>query len=504
MQIIIKFWNNFKTQPDIWFFYGFLITFTLSIRKVLYFFPIKSEFNEYAGAYVYLSDIFLIAAIVIWLITILYNKRCILSIDNLKKFYVMVPFLLVLWAFLSIAWSENQYIALFRSIKLFEFFLLYLYIIFRLTKCSTWNILMKIIISIAVTQSVLAIFQFILQHSIGLFWLRESLIGPDILGVAKIIVGGEKIVRSYGLFPHPNILGGFLLFSIIITILYQKLFHSSINVPSQEENGCSTPEAKKMFHVEHFIAKGQSWSIIILCLECFALFLTFSKSAIIGLGLALSYLCFKNVPRGTFLSYFKKQFKWLSLGFLIIVVFLLAVKFDLNSLFVKSLGERGIYLNVSRGTILHDPVIGSGIGQFVLGMQAYSKQILEFWQFQPVHNIFLLIWSELGIVGLIVFLFFILKILWGTNVPPQKQVNCSTWNNFLLRGKRGTFSSVGVEQSVKQTWNNSIQVYFKAILLGLTFIMLFDHYLWDIQQGQILLWMTMGLVVVSRLNIDKE
>lgn len=475
MQIISKFWNNFKTQPDIWFFYGFLITFTLSIRKVLYFFPIKGQFNEYVGAYVYLSDIFLILALLIWLITTLYNKRYILSIDNLKKAYILAPFLLVLWAFMSIAWSENYYIALFRSIKLFEFYLLYLYVILRLAKCSTWNIFMKIIISVAVIQSILAIFQFILQSSVGMFWLKESLIGSDILGVAKIIVDGEKIIRSYGLFPHPNVLGGFLLFSIIITILYQKMFHPSTNVPRGTLYRASVEQLKK-----------QTWSIIILFLECFALFLTFSKSAIMGLGLALSLMCFVNVPRGTLFIYIKKQFKWLILGLILALSFLSITKVDLNSFFIKSLGERGIYQNVSRGTILHDPVVGSGMGQFVLGMQNYSKQVLDFWQFQPVHNVFLLIWSELGIVGLVLFLFFILKILWGKNVP------------------RGTFSSVGVEQSVKQTWNNSIQVYSKAILLGLTFIMFFDHYLWNIQQGQILLWMTMGLVVASRLNIDKE
>ncbi len=514
MQIISKFWNNFKTQPDIWFFYGFLITFTLSIRKVLYFFPIKGEFNEYAGIYVYLSDIFLIVAIMIWLITILYNKIYALSIDNPKKFYVTAPLLLVLWAFVSIAWSENYYIALFRSIKLLEFYFIYIYIIFRLVKCSTWNIFMKIIMSVAVFQSILAIFQFILQHSIGLFWLKESLIGSDILGVAKIIVDGEKIIRSYGLFPHPNILGGFLLFSIIITILYQKMFH--VEHFSKIFNiKCSTPASNQG---DPSSTRGW-WNITILCLECFALFLTFSKSAIIGLGLFLLFLCFLNVPRGTLLIYLKKQFKWLILGFILTLAFLSIVKVNLNSFFIKSLVERSFYQNVSpahfamqsiasgRGTEIGLLILGVGNGQFVLGMQDYSKQVLEFWQFQPVHNIFLLIWSELGAVGLILFLFFILKILWGKNVPTQKQLNCSTPVEMFHPSRnvpRGTFYGAGVEHSTGQAWNNLIQVYFKAMLLGLIFIMPFDHYLWDIQQGQALLWVVLGLIVVSRLNIDKE
>ena len=53
----------------------------------------------------------------------------------------------------------------------------------------------------------------------GLLWLKESIISPNIPGVAKLIFNGHVYIRSYGLFPHPNILGGFLVFSIISTLL---------------------------------------------------------------------------------------------------------------------------------------------------------------------------------------------------------------------------------------------------------------------------------------------
>ena len=139
MQIISKLWNNFKTQPDIWFFYGFLLTFTLSIRNVFTFFPILDNFNEYTGFYLYLSDIFLILTLIAWGSSMLYNKNILLSIDRLKKWYVLLPLLIVAWAFLSVSWANNEEIALFRSIKLLEFFLLYLFVIFRVENCSTWN-----------------------------------------------------------------------------------------------------------------------------------------------------------------------------------------------------------------------------------------------------------------------------------------------------------------------------------------------------------------------------
>ncbi len=500
MQIISKLWNNFKTQPDIWFFYGFLLTFTLSIRNVFTFFPILDNFNEYTGFYLYLSDIFLILTLIAWGSSMLYNKNILLSIDRLKKWYVLLPLLIVAWAFLSVSWANNEEIALFRSIKLLEFFLLYLFVIFRVENCSTWNNLFKIIMVVGVFHSIIAILQFIFQKSIGFFWLKESLISSDILGVAKIIVDGEKIVRSYGLFPHPNILGGFLLFSIVITILYRRMFHPSTNVPRGTLYGAG---------VEHYI--GQAWNIIVLCLELLALFLTFSKSAIIGLGLALLYLFFINVPRGTFMVHLKKQAKWLLLGILLALTFLFVIRVNLNIFFTQSLEERGIYQNVSRGTISNNLILGVGNGQFVLGMQDYLKQLLDFWQFQPVHNVYLLIWSELGLVGFILLLFWILKTVCDKNVPSQYKCSTSKENKFFhpdTNVPRGTFYWTSVEQSVAAGQARNILwdmretfvcgTYFKAILLGLMFIMLFDHYLWDIQQGQILLWMTLGFVVGLR------
>lgn len=68
-------WKEAKKQPkDIWFFYLFLLTFTLGVRKVILYLPLKGAFNEYTGAYVYASDIFLYFTIVAWFISILCNK----------------------------------------------------------------------------------------------------------------------------------------------------------------------------------------------------------------------------------------------------------------------------------------------------------------------------------------------------------------------------------------------------------------------------------------------
>ena len=518
MNYLVKFWKDFRTQPDIWFFYGFLATFTLTIRKVIAFYPIAGNFNEYTGIYLYLSDIFLLITLVIFAFIILCNKFNILSIytnvprlprgifhacpadrdtDNtqivprgtiykkmdgsagVEHFYwggtLFIPFLLITWSFASIIWSQMYQVALFRSIKLLELYLLYAYIIMRIVPRRTLlRYVFNIVIATGIFQSIIAILQFLFQRSLGLTWLWESHLGSAIPGVAKIAVSGENIIRAYGLFPHPNILGGFLLICIVLTISY-----------------------RYMFHVEHIYWGGTSSFLnVALAIEILAQMLTLSKSAIMGTIIAITYLYYIiYVPRGTYVKNIMRHKKiWLSVLILIFLAFI--VKPDINSFMTQSLNERLIYINVSRGTILHNFITGTGIGQFVPTISKYSSSILESWQYQPVHNVFLLIWSELGIIGLGLFIWLLWKMFHPSrvsNVPRQKE--CSTftplrdfvphgtkslqlgWN--ILRGRRGTFN---------------LNIIFRSILIGFIFIMFFDHYLWDIQQGMIILWIILALV----------
>jgi len=168
--------------------------------------------------------------------------------------------------------------------------------------------------------------------------------------------------------------------------------------------------------------------------------------------------------------------KFFLLFCIVTVSFYLVSKTDLNVLLLKSLYEREFFLNVSRGTFLDNPWLGIGAGQFVSTLSVLNN--IESWQFQPVHNVFLLILNEFGIFVFLGFLFFLIKMF-------------------------------HVEHSVKQAWSNlknipdkanELNAYFKAILIAFTFIMLFDHYLWDIQQGQIMLWMVFAMIIFCKKN----
>ena len=384
-------------------------------------------------------------------------------------------------------------------------------------------------------------------------------------GVAKVIFSDHTFIRAYGLLPHPNILGGFLLVSILFTIAYNKLFHLpempfknylnktfSLRMFHVEQNNREISwqagveqyekQATKrgfLFHVEQlysnisqFVPRGT-----IITIQIIALALSFSKSAWLALTIGFlytkmaynkpllklfharllqniqqlfhvehfHYLCrhyprkegqhfgqvkqlkqnlmqfsklfhveqYKNTinhVRNLFhveqknalvhIKMFHVEHSWVILLFFGLAVGLFWYA-DIYNNVTKSFSERNFYLNVSRGTIAKNPVTGIGIGQYVPSL-ININQILDY-QYQPVHNVYLLLTSELGIFALIIFLLLIVTI-W----------NCSTWNNSKL---------------------DVLKIYLRAILLGMLVIFLFDHYHWDIQQGSIFFWLIMGILV---------
>ncbi len=466
MNNLIKIYNNFKANPDIWFFYGFLIAFTLSIRKVLFFYPINGRFNEWTGIYLYLSDVFLISAILIWLLKILCHEYKYLSINILTKVlskpYFNLPLILVIWSFASILWSDNQNVALFRAIKLLEYYFLFLYIIFNVSRRTFFKNTFYIIIALGFIQAIIGIWQFVIQHSIGLFWLKESLISPDIAGVAKIALNGGKFIRVYGLFPHPNILGGFLLISIILIWAF-----------------------KKTFRMEHLkVLQGETLLNSILAVQVIALVLTLSKSAIIGLFTAFLYISWKNKK----MSHIEHLGKKVIIIAIILTLSLYLAGLNFGGNLNKSISDRVDQWNVSYGTIVNHFWIGLGQSQYVINLTNVSYRTLEDWQYQPIHNVFLLILSELGFVGLFIFVLFLWKLFrvkQNTKCHPERIRQLAEKPKDLIELDSSTTLGITI---------------CKGIFLGLIFIMLFDHYLWDIQQGQIMFWIILGFLAGLQLQ----
>jgi len=82
--------------------------------------------------------------------------------------------------------------------------------------------------------------------------------------------------------------------------------------------------------------------------------------------------------------------------------------------------------------------------------------------YQPVHNIYLLIYSEIGIVGIALFILFLALLLY----------------DFYFR------------LGFKKLYHFS----FGLIIVAVLIVGLFDHFLWTIQSGRFLFWLTLGLL----------
>jgi hypothetical protein len=541
---LVKHYQIFRHHPDWYFFYAFLISFPLSMRKIIYFYPIAGQYNEFTAISLYLSDVLLAATLICWLIVLLNNKWSILSIVScfiqaIKSPYIYLPLILSLTSFLSIIWAENQTISIYRSIKLLEFILLYFYIIYTVSRISLSDVTNSVkhlkscetflchtfwlIFGMGFILAILGLFQFAIQHSIGLFLIKESHISRALPGVAKISLFGKTYLRSYSLFPHPNVFGGFLVMSIFSGLLIKKLFRSTMkNVPPQYK--CSTWNILRggrgtilddtsntksnlnlgMFNFisSHNIIKSiylsiretliLAWNFInrqiiyIILLTLFiSLILTFSKSAWLVCLVGIAYVSLNHVPHQ------KKLIpkKWL-LYLVVVCVLLAIIYFQADFAFFnikQSYSERMVYLWPSINMIFTNPLFGIGMGQFVPRMEQFSHISLAPWQFQPVHNVFLLIWSEIGILSLTAFIVFIYQVI---KIIPR-----------LPRSKivpRGTILDYTGWSNFDQTLN----IYLKGLLISFIIVMLSDHYLWDIQQGEIMLWLILGFLTGFKLKLN--
>lgn len=304
---MIKIKNINWSKLHIYFFYLFLFSIPFQTRKVFltqYSFY-SSAFTEYTTFFIYASDIFLILTLFFWLVfgghKTKFNRNSLL-----RKIWLFL-FVFIIWLIISAIISEvlpfigkdrggNEYleISAFQIIKFIELFLLLIYIYFNLTNKKTLLTSLFVISLTGFLQSLIAIYQFIFQQS--LFNLPilakitgETTISPQISGIAKIVVDSKKMVRAYGAFPHSNVLGGFLIFSIIISV-YLLLEHK-YTLLSRYKSDYIQFYNTKLKKSQIYIAISSLW-IIAIFTQITALLFTFSRSAWTGFVISVAVLLF--------------------------------------------------------------------------------------------------------------------------------------------------------------------------------------------------------------------
>ena len=260
----------------------------------------------------------------------------------------------------------------------------------------------------------LATGQFLLGKSVGLWILGERNFSVTTPLIARFNFYEEVFLRPYATFPHPNMLAAYLVLTLPILIY-------------------GLPEKLKQL------------KLMLGLLVTSTVFITFSRPGLILMAIQ-SFLLFRRFWK-----------IWLILGVIItpLVFVRLASVFTFDTLAVirrKELSDYAIKL------FFENPLTGVGLNNFinVLGADRVLVGTSRF--LQPVHNFFLLILAETGIIGLI-----------GT----LGIIGAAFWENLRKADK------------------------FSQVLLGnllmIIFLGLFDHYFLTLPQGQRLLFLILGL-----------
>lgn len=436
-------------------FYLLVFCLPFETRTILY--QWTADFNEWSSAFLYFTDLLIIGIFFLWFWRFRKERffaesRGLTDIIRNKKIEVIL-ILFFIAAFVSLGQAGNIQLGFYQLIKLLEFILIFFYIRHNFKNLFNFEKLSRIFIASGLLQSIIAISQYAKQASLGWRWLGESPLASDIIGAAKITVNGIKMIRAYGTFPHPNLLAVFLL--AVLFFLYFLWLKDKIHY------GPLTG---------------------IFGLLSFAFFLTFSRAAA-AVFFTASLLCF--------ILFFGKNKKKILYLFLLFVVFC-----SIFALFAwpelsprifsfsedEAVSLRVFYNKTAFLIIKNYPWLGLGLGNFVWEIEQIFS-LFPSWLYQPVHNIYLLIASEVGLVGLALFLLFLYF--------SYSQIRGPARLNFHK-----------VKTLAGETFNSQILVilFFSFLVLGL-----FDHFFWTLQQGQLMFWILLGLISKTKLiRLSKE
>lgn len=423
---------------DLSFLFLLFFIFSLVFQKRLSFIGgysfLEGRYIEYLTYSLYGFEVLIALALAFWFLeNLLFKKKIILGNKNIL-FSILA---LILFSIPSLFFSFDISISTYYLLILVELLAFYVFIINQLQRKEKIHIFMNVFLFTMFLQSIIAITQFILNHSIGLNLLGESPLAANLDGVAKTIIGGIKHIRAYGTFPHPNILALFLLVAGIINVYLFKVSNS---------------KKYRIYLISLFIFLGV------------ALFLTFSRVAWLLALIFWGYYIYKSKILNFNFLFFRKYKNKRSFLFPLMIILILItgliyfapdIWWRINPFLPSTWDSLNIRMVVFEKSwvLIKSHFWGVGIGNFVIAI-AYQLVGYPVWMAEPVHNTFILILAEIGLLGLLSFMSILI---------------------FIFR------SFAKIPDFVKS-------------IFGILFVyMFFDHCFWDIRQTQFLLFLLIAL-----------
>lgn len=347
---------------------------------------------DYLSPTIYLTDLIFITLFIFWFIK---NKRILLKdVIKARRFLFIFLIIVVLNTFNSVSFP----VSLHKWLKIIELFALGYYVskrtdVFSKIKVSNIFFIQSLIFSL------IGIFQVIRGQTVGglLYYLGERSFSVYTPGIALVNVFGNHILRAYSTFPHPNSLAGFVGAVSIYLIFNRPHLNKTILVLG---------------------------SLVIVA--CFVL--SFSLEAFVATVVCVVfYLIFKNWST-------KKR---VVNNYLLVIFFASIFLMFISNLLIKtklswteSTRQRLELSSVSSKILKDNWLIGTGLNTFSIKEVLYTNTNNTVWFLQPVHNIYLLVFVEVGIVGLL-FLYLILNRLLNSKYVSNK-LDCVLIAVFIL------------------------------------------------------------------------
>jgi len=285
------------------------------------------------------------------------------------------------------------------------------------------------IIFSGIIQSGIAIQQFATQKVIASKYLGMAAQDPQTLGTPVVNFNGTRFLRAFGSLPHPNILAGFLLISILLII------------------GLIVISKNKKLHKLLPLA---------FVVNFIGLLTTLSRAALLAFLVSIIFMAFWTRKDKIFS---RAVTKFALIAMLIIILFtvsfpgLIATRaFGTDRLENISNQTRLEQYSKFTGLIKDYWIFGAGLGNYTLASYLNNPGLNGF-AYQPIHNTYLLIFTELGLLGAMLLLTFVFYLYYS-----------------ISRFKN---------------WSNQ-QIISFSCLVALCVIALFDHYLWSFYFGIIL------------------
>jgi O-antigen ligase len=393
-----------------------LVLASLPIQLGKFFFPnyayVLGIPIDYRAQTLYFSDLIIVSYIFAstWsIVTASKNQKAKFKqflTRNSYYLYGLTIFVLYLSADSFLA-SISKQASLYFTLKIIGFGLLSIFAARDFENKNLIKLIPRVIAASLIWQSVVVFLQFFAQRSLGLWILGERTFNTTTPDIAHFQLFGYQLLRPYGTFSHPNVLGAFLVVYLIILAATKPTKPAAISTIT-------------------------------------AAILSFSKGAIFALFSA--FIITSNNLR--------------QLAARAVVLMLsVTVFFKLISTSqVASLAERLTLIQAAFNLALKNPLFGIGSNNFIIELAKLDlTSISQIRLLQPVHNVFLLILVENGLIGLLIFTLVLFAVA-------QKK---------LTKEKTGLFIALLVFASI-------------------------DHFLWTLEQGLFIFWLSIAFLISSQ------